>query len=52
MNSYLLTWYGITDLRAALGLEELGGPVLGALKTNDYTDVYLSSAKARGRPGR
>ncbi len=41
MKNYLLTWYGITDLRAALGLEEQGGPVLGALKTGKYSDVMI-----------
>ena len=41
MKRYLLTWYGITDMRAALGFEELGGPVLGALKTGDYTDALV-----------
>ncbi len=41
MRRFLLTWYGITDLRAAIGLEELGGPVLGALRAGDYTDVLV-----------
>ena len=40
-NTYLLTWYGITDLRAALGLETAGGPVLGALKTGAFTDAVV-----------
>ncbi len=38
---YLLTWYGITDIRAALGLEPSDGPVLGALRTGRYTDVIV-----------
>ncbi|HQL86189.1 MAG: hypothetical protein BWX73_02450 [Lentisphaerae bacterium ADurb.Bin082] len=38
---YLLTWYGITDLRAALGLEPTDGPVLAALRTGNYTDVVI-----------
>ena len=38
---YLLTWYGITDTRAALGLEPTDGPVLGALRTRKYTDVII-----------
>ncbi len=33
IKHYLLTWYDITDLRAAVGFEELGGPVLAALWT-------------------
>lgn len=50
MKHYLLTWYGITDLRAALGLEQTDGPLLSALKTREYTDVallaYTDEAKA------
>lgn len=49
-KNYLLTWYGITDLRAALGLETGGGPVLGALRTGEFTDIlilaYTDPAKA------
>jgi hypothetical protein len=41
MKHYLLTWYGITDLRAALGLEATDGPILGALKTGKFTDVVI-----------
>ena len=41
MNKYLLTWYGITDFRASLGLEKTTGPVLGALLAEDYTDVFI-----------
>jgi hypothetical protein len=41
MKHYLLTWYGITDLKASLGLEETDGPILGALKTKDYTDIVI-----------
>lgn len=41
MKHYLLTWYGITDLRAALGLEPTDGPILSALKTKNYTDVVI-----------
>lgn len=37
----LLTWYGMTDLRAALGFEPSDGPVLGALRTGFYTDVII-----------
>jgi hypothetical protein len=41
MKHYLLTWYGITDLRAALGLESTDGPILSALKTGQFTDVVI-----------
>ena len=41
MKHYLLSWYGITDLRAALGLEQSDGPLFSALKTGEYTDVVL-----------
>lgn len=41
MKHYLLTWYGMTDLRAALGLEDADGPVLSALKTADYSDALI-----------
>jgi len=41
MNNFLMTWYGITDLRASLGLEQTTGPVLGALLAEDYTDVVI-----------
>lgn len=41
MKHYLLTWYGMTDLRAALALDATDGPVLSALKAGDYTDVVI-----------
>jgi hypothetical protein len=41
MKHYLLTWYGMTDLRAALGLEDTEGPVLSALKTGNYSNVVI-----------
>jgi hypothetical protein len=41
MNKYLLTWYGITDFKASLGLEHTSGPVLAALLAEDYTDVFI-----------
>lgn len=41
MKHYLLTWYGMTDLRAALGVDATDGPVLSALKTGDYSDVVI-----------
>ena len=41
MKHYLLTWYGMTDLRAALGVEDTDGPVLSALKTGEYSDVVI-----------
>lgn len=41
VKHYLLTWYGTTDLRAALGFEDTDGPVLSALKTGEYSDVVI-----------
>src|SRR3954452_3686500 len=41
MKHYLLTWYGVTDLRAALGFEDTAGPVLSALKAGEFTDVVI-----------
>jgi len=41
MKKYIMTWYGMTDLRASLGLEQTTGPVLGALLAEDYTDVVI-----------
>jgi hypothetical protein len=41
MRKYLLTWYGITDLRASLGLTPSEGPVLSAIKHGNYTDVFI-----------
>ncbi len=37
MKHYLLTWYGMTDLCAVLGIEDTQGPVLSALKTGEYS---------------
>lgn len=41
MKKYLMTWYGITDFRASVGLENTTGPVLGALLSEEYTDVII-----------
>lgn len=41
MKHYLLTWYGMADLSAALGLTGSDGPVLSAVKTGRYTDVVI-----------
>jgi len=41
MKKYLMTWYGMTDFRVSLGLEQTTGPVLGALLAEDYTDVII-----------
>jgi hypothetical protein len=41
MKKYLLTWYGITDLRASLKLEHGNGPVLGALLAGHYSNVIV-----------
>ena len=36
----LLTWYGITDLRAAFGFEH-SGPVLAALCSDKYDSIVI-----------
>ncbi len=41
MKSFLLSWYGVTDLKASLGLDESTGPVLRALETCKYTHLLL-----------
>ena len=41
MKELLLTWYGITDLRAALGFETGDGPVVGAVRAHPYTGVVV-----------
>jgi len=41
MKKYLMTWYGMIDFRASLGLERTTGPVLGALLAEGYTDVVI-----------
>ena len=41
MKKILLTWYGMTDLRAAFGLEDTTGPILGLLNENDYDDILI-----------
>lgn len=52
MKHYLLTWYGLTDLRAALGVEDTQGPVLSALKTGDYSNVVLLAYTNPGKEQR
>ncbi len=49
IKHYLLTWYGITDLRAALGLEQTDGPILSALRTKKYTDIVILAYTNPGR---
>lgn len=41
MKKFLLTWYGITDLRASLGFEHSDGPIAAALAAEDYSDVVV-----------
>jgi hypothetical protein len=41
MKKFLLTWYGITDLRAALGFDATHGPIAAALAAEDYSDVVV-----------
>ena len=40
MRKILLTWYGITDLRASFGFEP-SGPILGALTSEQYDEVVI-----------
>lgn len=41
MRKFLLTWYGITDFRASLGLENPEGPIAAALAAEPYSDVMI-----------
>lgn len=41
MRKILLTWYGITDLRASLGFEKSDGPIASALAAETYSDVIV-----------
>ena len=50
MKHYLLSWYGITDLRAALGLEPTDGPILSALKTGKYSDAFILAYTNPAKP--
>lgn len=51
MKHYLLSWYGISDLRAALVFDSSFGPLLNALRTGKFTDAivlaYTDPAKAQ-----
>ena len=48
---YLLTWYGITDIRAAMGLEATDGPVMSALRTGRFTDAIVLGYTNPNKPG-
>ena len=41
MKKLLLTWYGMTDLRASFGVEDTIGPILSLLNENYYDDVFI-----------
>ena len=42
MKKILLTWYGMTDLRSALGFENGGcGPILNALMADEYAEAIV-----------
>lgn len=41
MRDLLLTWYGITDLRASLGFGAEEGPIVEALKAHSYAGVVV-----------
>ena len=40
MREYLVSWYGITDFKASLGIEN-SGPLLGAVTSTNYTDIQI-----------
>lgn len=40
MKKILLTWYGITDIRSAMGFE-YQGPILGALGTGNFDEIHI-----------
>jgi hypothetical protein len=50
MKHYLLSWYGMTDLRAAIGFGSTCGPVAGALRTGKYTDAIILSYSNAEKP--
>lgn len=39
-KTFLVAWYGITDLRAAMGIVKTG-PILGALLSGNFTNLVL-----------
>lgn len=41
MKHFLLSWYGISDLRAALIFDTSVGPLFNALRTGDFTDAII-----------
>lgn len=41
MKHFLLSWYGISDLRAALVFDSSFGPLLNALRTGSFTDAIV-----------
>jgi len=41
MKQVIMTWYGITDLKASLRLEYNSGPILSALLAEEYTDILI-----------
>ena len=42
MKKILLTWYGMTDFRSALGFENGGcGPILNALMADEYAEAIV-----------
>ncbi|WP_169940375.1 DUF1887 family CARF protein [Campylobacter sp. RM15925] len=41
MKKILVTWCGITDLKASLKLENTSGPILNAIASEQYTDIAI-----------
>ena len=50
MKKILMTWYGITDLRASFGLEYSNGPILSALLAEEYTEVVILGYTNKNKP--
>ena len=41
MKKILLSWYGITDLRASLGIEYTNGPIFSALESQEFDKAII-----------
>lgn len=51
MKRILVSWYGISDLRACVGmLPGEHGPVLGALLTGEYDEAHILQYTETGKP--
>lgn len=48
MKKILVSWYGITDLRASLGWE-ISGPFIAAMRAGQYDEVHVLQYVERGK---